>query len=101
MSVPALIFRVVAGGLLLVSTGVAEAGEILDRRYIALPPVYAAPPPGFVPLPASGAPQIFRNPGAPSDRPVWNPARTEVVVGVDGKGRITHALEYTPGRFAR
>jgi hypothetical protein len=34
-------------------------------------------------------------------RPVWTPARLEPAVGIDGRGRVTSILEYTPGRFER
>ena len=96
-----MLLRILAGCLLIGATGTALAGEIVDRRYITIPPAYPAPPPGFLPLPASGPPLMIRDAGLPPDRPVWTPGRIEVIVGVDSKGRITHALEYTPGRFDR
>ena len=101
MIAPTALRPIVIGALLLFGNGIAPAGEILDRRYVPIPPIYPAPPPGFLPLPASGTPPVIRDPGAPPDRPAWSPGRLEVVVGIDGKGRITHGLEYTPSRFDR
>ncbi len=96
-----MLFRILTGCLLIGTTGTALAGEIIDRRYVAIPPAYPAPPAGFLPFPASAPPLIIRDPGSPPIRPVWTPGRVEVIVGIDSKGRITHALEYTPGRFER
>jgi hypothetical protein len=72
----------------------------VDRRYVPLAPGYPRPPRGFVPLPRSGAPLLFPTevPGQP-DR-VWVPGRTELAVGLDGRGRLIHVLEHTPGHFA-
>lgn len=101
-----MLLRVLAVSLLIGTSATALADEIVDRRYVIIPPAYPAPPPGFLPLPSSGSPLVLREPGirdsgAPPDRPIWTPARTEVVVGIDSKGRITNVLEYTPGRFDR
>jgi len=98
----------------------------VDRTTVAMPPVYPAPPPGFLRLPdtrlapiAPPAAAVSVNgvvvPGVQAntllpgqgpvlrpfaaDRPVWTPARLEPVVGLDANGRVTSILEYTPGRF--
>jgi hypothetical protein len=103
----------VSACLLALGTGAAGAEEALDATVIVLPPAYPAPPPGFVPLPASGPPLILVAPGArvegppavPSPgaapRPVWLPGRSEVVIGLGPGGRVTQILRYTPGRFVR
>jgi hypothetical protein len=98
----------------------------IDRTTVAMPPVYPAPPPGFMRLPdtrlapiappaAAVGVSTFVVPGVQAnvplpgqgpllrslaaDRPVWTPARLEPVVGLDAGGRVTSILEYTPGRF--
>jgi hypothetical protein len=38
---------------------------------------------------------------APAARPAWQASRTEPVVGIDERGRITSILEYTPPQLAR
>ena len=103
----------VAAWLLALGAGAARAQEALDTTVVILPPAYPAPPPGFVPLPASGPPLILVAPGArvegppavPSPgaapRPVWLPGRSEVVLGLGRGGRVTQILRYTPGRFVR
>ena len=103
----------VALWLLGLGVGPARAEEILDRSVVVLPPAYPAPPPGFVPLPPSGAPLILVAPGVRAEgppavpppevarRPVWLPGRAEVVVGLDRGGRVIQILEYRPGRFVR
>lgn len=92
---------IAAAAFLLAVAGTARAEEAPDRRYLALPPAYPAPPAGFFPLPAAGVPSVPRDPATPADRPTWTPARTEVVIGLDARGRITSVLEHTPGRFGR
>lgn len=98
----------------------------VDRTVVAVPPVYPSPPSGFLrlpdtqsapvqPIPAPGpqplGPRVQQDPrlsGAgpgvatiEEGRPVWTPARLEPAVGIDGRGRVTSILEYTPGRFER
>lgn len=78
-----------------------SAGEIVDRRYVAIPPAYPAPPAGFLRLPSSVPALPAREPHAATGAPTWHPSRAEIVVGLDARGRITHALEHTPGRLDR
>ena len=89
----------VLGGLVVLGSGVRPGDGIVDRRFLAMPPAYPAPPRGFLPLPSAGTSPVFVAPGTPADRPVWSPARTDPVFGVDGQGHVTSALQYTPGRF--
>lgn len=92
---------ITVASLMLLAAGAVVAGDATDRRYLNLPPIYPAPTRGFVPRPSSVAPMVPRDPGAPADRPAWTPGHTEVLMGLDDQGRLTHVQEYTPGRFER
>lgn len=74
-------------------------GPRADRHFVAIPPAYPYPPAGFLPLPSSARPLVLPDRPSPHHGHVWVPGRTEVVVGIDGRGRIIHVLEYIPGRF--
>jgi hypothetical protein len=114
--------RLLATALVLAVAGVASPaaaqgpGAPIDRTVVAIPPVYPASAPGLLRLPETrsapiaparrlpeavpGAPTSVV-PTAPTERPVWHPARLEAVPAIDARGRVTTILEYTPGRFDR
>ena len=73
----------------------------LDRQPVPLPPAYERPSAGFVPLPSGGSALSFANPPSAGTNHVWVPSRTEVVIGIDRRGRIIYTQEYIPGRFGR
>lgn len=81
-----------------VPAAAAGADGAPDRHAVPLPPVYPAPPAGFLRLPDTRTEPV-RVP--PTDPTAWTPSRLEPVVGIDARGRIRSILEYTPGRFAR
>ncbi len=81
--------------------GAPAPGPRPDRHFVAVPPAYPYPPVGFLPLPSSARPLVLPDRPSPHHGHVWVPGRTEVVVGIDGRGRIIHVLEYIPGRFER
>jgi hypothetical protein len=116
-----LLFGMLAGAVALGPGTTGGVGAPVDRRVVALPPVYPATPAGFlrvpdtrsapVPLPvapgrppavtAEGVGDAARAPAVPVAPRVWVPSRLEPVTGIDGHGRVASVLEYTPGRFAR
>jgi hypothetical protein len=102
----------------------AESPPAPDRTIVVIPPAYPAPTAGFLRLPDTTSTPIPAPPPAASvappqlllpdrgltvpllpvpqsERPVWTPSRLEPVQGLDGRGRPTTILEYTPGRFSR